>query len=235
MPVATGYVRLATLEWANEVAKAARDTTSVATIEPPEDRQGRQPHAPGSACLAHVRAHSRPALDTWQTRRLAPPSHRGPVANRYTWLTSTMLDFPDRGAPFRIMICPCARVCPVSPPLLPHDEITARLAEIRCHIIARSRSILAPSGNILSFAQQVGLTCSSVGVSLADQIEDRTFSPNCAPVPPGQSAPPVASMSRATAAVQDCSLEPSASPVNGSKYSAKPPSESSSRVSRRIL
>src|SRR5215208_978425 len=52
--------------------------------------------------------------------------------------------------------------------------------------------------------------------------------------PPGQSAPPVASMSRATAAVQDCSLEPSASPVNGSKYSAKPPSESSSRVSRRI-
>src|ERR671912_1464882 len=51
----------------------------------------------------------------------------------------------------------------------------------------------------------------------------------------GQSAPPVASMSRATAAVQDCSPEPSASPVNGSKYSAKPPSESSSRVSRRIL
>jgi hypothetical protein len=31
MPVATGYVRLATLEWANEVAKAARGTTSVAT------------------------------------------------------------------------------------------------------------------------------------------------------------------------------------------------------------
>jgi hypothetical protein len=152
-----------------------------------------------------------------------------------SWITSTMLDFPDRGAPLRIMICPCARVCPRPPPHLPHDEITARLAEIRCHIIARSRSILAPSGNILSFAQQVGLTCSSVGVSLADQIEDRPFSPNCAPAPPGQSAPPVASMSRATAAVQDCSLEPSASPVNGSKYSAKPPSESSSRVSRRIL
>jgi hypothetical protein len=110
-----------------------------------------------------------------------------------------------------------------------------RLAEIRCHITARSRSILAPSGNILSFARQVGLTCSPVGVSLADQIEDRTFSPNFAPALPGQSAPPVASMSRATAAVQDCSLEPSASPVNGSKYSAKPPSESSSRVSRRIL
>ena len=35
MLVATGYVRLATLKWANEVAKAARGTTSVATIEPP--------------------------------------------------------------------------------------------------------------------------------------------------------------------------------------------------------
>src|ERR671921_1792940 len=58
MPVATGYVRLATLEWANEVAKAARGTTGVATIEPPEDRQGRQPHAPGSVCLAHARAFS---------------------------------------------------------------------------------------------------------------------------------------------------------------------------------
>jgi hypothetical protein len=33
--VATGYVRLATLEWANEVAKAARGMISVATIEPP--------------------------------------------------------------------------------------------------------------------------------------------------------------------------------------------------------
>ena len=29
------YARLGTLEWANEVAKAARGTTSVATIEPP--------------------------------------------------------------------------------------------------------------------------------------------------------------------------------------------------------
>ncbi len=35
LPVATDYVRLATLEWANEVAKAARGMTSVATIEPP--------------------------------------------------------------------------------------------------------------------------------------------------------------------------------------------------------
>ena len=35
MLVATGYVRLATLEWANEVVKAARGTTSVATIELP--------------------------------------------------------------------------------------------------------------------------------------------------------------------------------------------------------
>jgi hypothetical protein len=35
LPVATGYVPLATLEWANEVAKAARGVTSVATIEPP--------------------------------------------------------------------------------------------------------------------------------------------------------------------------------------------------------
>jgi hypothetical protein len=40
--VATGYVRLATLEWANEVAKAARGMISVATIEPPA-------HAPTSA------------------------------------------------------------------------------------------------------------------------------------------------------------------------------------------
>jgi hypothetical protein len=62
MPVATGYVRLATLEWANEVAKAARGTTSVATIELPEDRQGRQPHAPGSVCLAHVRILAQPSI-----------------------------------------------------------------------------------------------------------------------------------------------------------------------------
>jgi hypothetical protein len=34
-------------------------------------------------------------------------------------------------------------------------------------------------------APQVGLTCSSVGVSLAAQIEDRTFSPNFAPALPG--------------------------------------------------
>jgi hypothetical protein len=33
-----------------------------------------------------------------------------------------------------------------------------------------------------------------------------------------------ASQSGTTAAVQDCSLEPSGSPENGSKYSAKPPS-----------
>ena len=36
--------------------------------------------------------------------------------------------------------------------------------------------------------------------------------------------PSSASQSRTTAAVQDCSLEPSGSPENGSKYSAKPPS-----------
>jgi hypothetical protein len=35
IPVAAGYVRLATLKWANEVTKAARGTTSVAAIEPP--------------------------------------------------------------------------------------------------------------------------------------------------------------------------------------------------------
>jgi hypothetical protein len=35
MPVATGYFCLARLEWANEVAKAARGMTRVATIEPP--------------------------------------------------------------------------------------------------------------------------------------------------------------------------------------------------------
>jgi hypothetical protein len=62
------------------------------------------------------------------------------------------------------------------PPLALHVETAAQRAEIRCHITARSRSILAPSGDIVSFAQQVGLACSSVGVSLADQIEDRTFS-----------------------------------------------------------
>ena len=32
LPYARGNARLATLEWANEVAKAARGTTSVATI-----------------------------------------------------------------------------------------------------------------------------------------------------------------------------------------------------------
>ncbi len=31
---ATGYARLATLEWANEVANAAKGMASVATIEP---------------------------------------------------------------------------------------------------------------------------------------------------------------------------------------------------------
>ena len=35
MPVETGYFRLAMLEWTNDVAKAARGMTSVATIEPP--------------------------------------------------------------------------------------------------------------------------------------------------------------------------------------------------------
>src|SRR5918995_690347 len=43
-----------------------------------------------------------------------------------------------------------------------------------------------------------------------------------------------ASISRAIAAVQDCSWEPRGSPVNGSKYSAKPLSASCARVSRRI-
>ena len=35
LPVETGYFRLAVLEWTNDVAKAARGMTSVATIEPP--------------------------------------------------------------------------------------------------------------------------------------------------------------------------------------------------------
>jgi hypothetical protein len=35
LPYARGNARLATLEWANEVAKAARGTTNVAAIEPP--------------------------------------------------------------------------------------------------------------------------------------------------------------------------------------------------------
>src|SRR5215203_2632623 len=43
-----------------------------------------------------------------------------------------------------------------------------------------------------------------------------------------------ASISRAMAALQLCSWEPSDSPVKGSKYSAKPPSASCPRVSRRI-
>src|SRR5829696_6166072 len=47
-----------------------------------------------------------------------------------SWITATILDFPDRGAPFRIMICPGARVCATLPPLLPHVETTARLGEI---------------------------------------------------------------------------------------------------------
>jgi hypothetical protein len=40
---------------------------------------------PDGVHLAHAPAHSRPALGTGQTRRFAPPSHRAPVANRYTW------------------------------------------------------------------------------------------------------------------------------------------------------
>ena len=35
LAVATGYARLLTLEWANDVAKAAKGMTSVATIAPP--------------------------------------------------------------------------------------------------------------------------------------------------------------------------------------------------------
>jgi hypothetical protein len=62
------------------------------------------------------------------------------------------------------------------PPLAPHAYTTGRHTEIECHMSARSRSILAPGGAIVSFAQQVGLNYSSVGVSLADQTEDRTFS-----------------------------------------------------------
>jgi hypothetical protein len=33
-------------------------------------------------------------------------------------ITATMLDLPDRGVPFRIMICPGA--CAILPPLVPH-------------------------------------------------------------------------------------------------------------------
>jgi hypothetical protein len=55
MPVATGYVRLARLEWAKEVAKAARGVTSVATIEPPA-------HAPTCATLYRP-GHQRALVD----------------------------------------------------------------------------------------------------------------------------------------------------------------------------
>src|SRR5215204_2407961 len=118
MPYAIGYVRLAMLEWANEVAKAARGTTNVATIEPPA-------HAP------HV---CDPVTDPATS---APPCHRDPVANRYhlsilgcphgrelpegRWWWAIFevpvyqrgarfraehgcIDFPDRGTPFRMMI-----------------------------------------------------------------------------------------------------------------------------------
>jgi hypothetical protein len=44
------------------------------------------------------------------------------------------------------------------------------------------------------------------------------------PRPPPLSGLPSSSQSNTTAAVQDCSGEPRGSPVNGSKYSAKPPS-----------
>src|SRR5918992_5433284 len=127
-----------------------------------------------------------------------------------SWITSTILDFPDRGAPFRMMICPGARVCSMLPPLVPHAETAAQLAEIR-YPHNHSRLICDSASRLFVHPPYLPR-----GVA-------------------GQSAPPVASMSRATAAVQDCSPEPSASPVNGSKYSAKPPSESSSRVSRRII
>jgi hypothetical protein len=42
------------------------------------------------------------------------------------------------------------------------------------------------------------------------------------------------SQSKATAAVQDCSMEPSGAPENVSKYSAKPPWAIWSRLARRI-
>src|SRR5215212_11196313 len=48
-----------------------------------------------------------------------------------SWITATILDFPDRDAAFRIMICPGVRLCATLPPLLPHVETTAR----RCHIL----------------------------------------------------------------------------------------------------
>jgi hypothetical protein len=41
---------------------------------------------------------------------------------------------------------------------------------------ARSRSILAPSGAIVSFVQRVGSNYASVGISLVDQTEERTSS-----------------------------------------------------------
>jgi hypothetical protein len=57
---------------ANEVAKAARNTTSVAAIEPP---------VPAPHVCDPVTDPATSAL-SWIT---TPPSHRAPLASRYTW------------------------------------------------------------------------------------------------------------------------------------------------------
>ncbi len=284
IPDATGYVRLAKLEWASEVAKAARGTTSVATNEPP----AHAPHVcdPVTDPAKSALVDHNPLEIVGHGRR---HEHEPEAAAHELVAASCRSEGPDA-------FLTDHRRGKRPPRVKPHPR-DHQHTEIKCHIIARSRSILAPSGAIVSFVQRVGLTYSSVGVSLADQSEDRTSSvplgeihdpgreamnvyadssasfvhlyrdvvvspahhflcgpglpfrdrarlasrypdgsrTSLRPDLPGQFAPPVASMSRATAAVQDCSLDPSASPVNGSKYSAKPPSESSSRVSRRIF
>src|SRR5918993_687925 len=56
LPYARGNARLATLEWTNEVAKAARGTTSVAAIEPPV-------HAPPRVRPCDRPGHQRTLVD----------------------------------------------------------------------------------------------------------------------------------------------------------------------------
>jgi hypothetical protein len=192
-------------------------------------------------------------------RRLVPSSHRGPVANRYTWHTEVRassrrapvatprLDqdrsrdpsanarpFAHFFSPRREEVVPQAvrplaldrgRSTPLDsvsspwppvaerptvvghgrgagvPPrrMLPGRARTYRLPGHRCQGCGppfatnaraagpvRRPEFWSPSPWCVAVpAPQVGLTCSSVGVSLADQTEDRTFSPNFAPALPG--------------------------------------------------
>ena len=76
-----------------------------------------------------------------------------------------------------------------------------------------TKAILVPAHllklRLVSKRKVVGLEIAQGGIYAASISTQRTLS---------------ASQSSTTAAVQDCSLEPSGSPEKGSKYSAKPPS-----------